>query len=196
MSAVGADECRAAHAASVSESERLASHALHALVAALRAALFLAEQCYEEDQILSPEDESSCQKYLIFVIDNLRLGVDVKYVVEILNNHSATYLPMMPDYIRGIFNMRGQIIPVLDIRLRLGKAANEADALLVVLNFDNTQIGILVDAVDQMIEIPSEDILPVPSQSSQQLVSGMCTIPDGSGTMLVLDCERLLSHEY
>mgnify|MGYP000559151093 CR=1 FL=1 len=42
----------------------------------------------EEDQILSPEDESSCQKYLIFVIDNLRLGVDVKYVVEILNNHS------------------------------------------------------------------------------------------------------------
>ena len=84
----------------------------------------------------------------------------------------------------------------MDIRLRLGKAANEADALLVVLNFDNTQIGILVDAVDQMIEIPSEDILPVPSQSSQQLVSGMCTIPDGSGTMLVLDCERLLSHEY
>ena len=67
----------------------------------------------EEDQILSSEDESSCQKYLIFVIDNLRLGVDVKYVVEILNNHSATYLPMMPDYIRGIFNMRGQIIPVL-----------------------------------------------------------------------------------
>lgn len=50
----------------------------------------------EEDQILSSEDESSCQKYLIFVIDNLRLGVDVKYVVEILNNHSATYLPMMP----------------------------------------------------------------------------------------------------
>ena len=49
MSAVGADECRAAHAASVSESERLASHALHALVAALRAALFLAEQCDEED---------------------------------------------------------------------------------------------------------------------------------------------------
>ena len=150
----------------------------------------------EEDQILSSEDESSCQKYLIFVIDNLRLGGDVKYVVEILNNHSAPYLPMMPDYIRGIFNMRGQIIPVLDIRLRLGKAANETDDLLVVLNFDNTQIGILVDAVDQMIEIPSDDILPVPSQSSQQLVSGMCTIPDGSGTMLVLDCERLLSHEY
>ena len=115
----------------------------------------------EEDQILSSEDESSCQKYLIFVIDNLRLGVDVKYVVEILNNHSATYLPMMPDYIRGIFNMRGQIIPVLDIRLRLGKAANETDDLLVVLNFDNTQIGILVDAVDQMIEIPSDDILPL-----------------------------------
>lgn len=149
----------------------------------------------DEEERITEDDGAGSRKYLIFLTDNLKLGIDTKYVVEILNDHSATYLPMTPDYIRGVFNMRGQIIPVLDIRLRLGKPATEKDALLVVLNYDNTQIGILVDAVDQMTEIPNECILPMPSQSAQQLVSGMCAIPDGSGTMLVLDCEQLLCHE-
>ncbi|MBS6532728.1 MAG: purine-binding chemotaxis protein CheW [Oscillospiraceae bacterium] len=151
----------------------------------------------EEDNLLKESAQTGgvARKYLIFITDNLKLGVDAEYVVEILNNHYAAYLPMTPDYIRGIFNMRGQIIPVLDIRLRLGKPANDEDTLLVVLNFDNTQVGILVDAVDQMIEIPTENILPMPSQSTQRLVSGMCTIPDGTGTMLVLDCEQLLSYD-
>ena len=124
-------------------------------------------------------------------IDTLAQRYDPDKLEELLDNIVEMYCcPRQTQYVGK------QPQTTKAIRLRLGKAANEADALLVVLNFDNTQIGILVDAVDQMIEIPSEDILPVPSQSSQQLVSGMCTIPDGSGTMLVLDCERLLSHEY
>ena len=68
-------------------------------------------------EITGPES----RKYLIFIIDNLKIGIDAEYVVEILNSYSATYLPMMPDYIEGIFNMRGQIIPIMDIRQRLGK---------------------------------------------------------------------------
>lgn len=148
----------------------------------------------EETAALS-ESAAESRKYLIFISDDLKLGVDTEYVVEILNSHSATYLPMTPEYIRGIFNMRGQIIPVLDIRLRLGKPPlTEHDPLLVVVNFAHTLVGILVDAVDQMVEIPTADILPMPSQSTQRLVSGMCTIPDGTGTMLVLDCAQLLDH--
>lgn len=141
------------------------------------------------------EQTSDSRKYLIFLIDDLKLGVDAEYVVEILNTHSITYLPMMPDYIRGIFNMRGQIIPILDVRMRLGKPVPEGDGLLIVLDYNGTQLGILVDAVDQIIDIPNDIIQPVPSQSAQVLVSSMCTIPDGSGTMLMLDCEELLSHE-
>jgi purine-binding chemotaxis protein CheW len=133
------------------------------------------------------------RKYLILFTDDLKLGVDAEYVVEILNNYSVTYLPMMPNYIRGIFNMRGQIIPIMDIRDRLNKEPNEGDSLLVVLDYSGTQIGILVDAVDQMIEIPVETIMPMPVQNEQRLVSGMCTIPDGSGTMLELDCAQLIA---
>ena len=156
---------------------------------------FETQSAYFEEP-LSEAAGPAGRKYLIFLIDDLKLGVDAEYVVEILNNHIVTYLPMVPGYIRGVFNMRGQIIPVMDVRLRLGKYPLEQESLLVVLNYNSTQLGILVDAVDQMIEIPEKSLLPVPAQSSQLLVSNMCTIPDGSGTMLVLDCEQLFSHGY
>ncbi len=137
---------------------------------------------------------SQSRKYLIFITDDLRLGVDANYVVEILNNHTITPLPMTPGYVRGIFNMRGQIIPILDIRLKLGKAPANED-LLIVISYQETQVGILVDSVDQMVDVPDECIMPMPSKSPQRLVSGMCTLPDSSATMLVLDCDQLLDRE-
>lgn len=149
----------------------------------------------DEDEISAEEAAPDSRKYLIFTTDDLKLGVDAEYVVEILNNQTITFLPMMPEYIRGVFNMRGQIIPIMDIRMRLGKMPDEDNDLLIVLNYQNSQLGILVDAVDQMIDIPDEILMPMPAQSTQRLVSGMCTIPDGSGTMLVLDCEQVLAHE-
>ena len=152
----------------------------------------------EEDDIetTAPEDEGAgSRKHLIFTVDDLKIGIDANQVVEIMNVYTATYLPMMPDYIRGIFNMRGQIIPIMDIRRRLGKAPMESENLLVVLNYNGTQLGILVDSVEVMLDIPNASILPIPSQSAQKLVSGMCTLPDGSGTMLVLDCDQLIPHE-
>ena len=151
----------------------------------------------EEDTPETPSAEESVvsRKYLIFITDDIRLGVDAEYVVEILNTHTATYLPMMPDYICGIYNMRGQIIPIMDIRRRLGKPSSDIESLLVVLNYNSTQLGILVDSVEVMLDIPNASILPIPSQSAQKLVSGMCTLPDGSGTMLVLDCDQLIPHE-
>ncbi len=148
----------------------------------------------------TPEDgavidsAANSRKYLIFISDDLHLGVDAEHVVEILNNYTITPLPMTPHYVRGIFNMRGQIIPILDIRLKLGKPSSEND-LLIVISYHETQIGILVDSVDQMVDIQDSDIMPMPSKSPQRLVSGMCTLPNDNGTMLVLDCEQLLAHE-
>ena len=155
-------------------------------------ALFQISSEYDET---APQEEEviESRKHLIFVTDNLKLGLDAEYVVEILNHHTVTYLPMMPDYIQGIFNMRGQIIPIMDIRLRLGKPPAE-NGILIVLDYDNNQLGIQVDSVDLMLDIPNDSIVPIPSQSAQKLVSGMCTLPDGSGTMLVLDCEQLIAH--
>ena len=152
----------------------------------------------EEDALDSPvqEDEGAgSRKHLIFTVDDLKIGIDAEQVVEIQNSYTATYLPMMPDYILGIFNMRGQIIPIMDIRLRLGKPPADEN-ILIVIDYNNNQLGIQVDSVDLMLDIPVESIVPIPSQSTQKLVSGMCTLPDGSGTMLVLDCEQLIAHGY
>lgn len=136
------------------------------------------------------DDAVDSQKYLIFMAGHLKLGVVAEDVVEILNNQVITYLPMVPDYIRGIINMRGQMIPILDIRARLGLDSQE-DSLVVVINLGDVQLGILVDGVDQMLDIPKANIHPLPANSTQMLVSGMCSLPDGSGTMMVLDCEQL-----
>ena len=134
-------------------------------------------------------------KYLLFMAGHLKLGVVAEDVVEILNNQLITYLPMLPDFIRGIINMRGQMIPILDIRARLGMDPKEDDSLVVVINLGDVQLGILVDAVDQMLDIPKVNLLPMPANSTQLLVSGMCSLPDGSGTMMVLDCEQLMPNE-
>lgn len=152
----------------------------------------------EEDELDRPvqEDEGAgSRKHLIFTVDDLKIGIDAEQVVEIQNSYAATYLPMMPDYILGIFNMRGQIIPIMDIRLRLGKLPAE-EGILIVIDYNNNPLGIQVDSVDLMLDIPNDSIVPIPSQSAQKLVSGMCTLPDGSGTMLVLDCEQLIARGY
>lgn len=130
-------------------------------------------------------------KYLIFVSDGLLFGAHADHVSEIITNITITHLPMVPHYVRGIINLRGQIVPIIDIRLLLDKEPGE-NYCTIVLNLEGTQIGVLVDRVDQMIDIPKSSILPVPRQNTQRLISGMCTLPGSTGTMMVLDCPRLL----
>ena len=149
----------------------------------------------EMEALNTVDDTVDSQKYLIFMAGHLKLGGVAEDVVEILNNQLITYLPMLPDFIRGIINMRGQMIPILDIRARLGMDPKEDDSLVVVINLGDVQLGILVDAVDQMLDIPKVNLLPMPANSTQLLVSGMCSLPDGSGTMMVLDCEQLMPNE-
>jgi purine-binding chemotaxis protein CheW len=134
--------------------------------------------------------DGDMMQFLIFNSDGILFGANVEYVVEIITNHCITHLPMVPDYVRGILNLRGQIIPVIDIRLRLGKPCLE-ECITIVLNVNGTQIGILVDSVAQMISVPRDSIMPVPAHNTQKLISGLHSLPDGS-TMMVLDCVLLV----
>lgn len=146
----------------------------------------------EEINASVEEVEIITTKYLIFKTEELLFGVDAATVVEILTNHSITKLPMVPNYVNGIINLRGLIIPIIDIRLRLGKEPKD-DCSIIVINIYGTQVGVLVDWVDRMVDVPDGTILPVPTQNAQKMTSGMSSLPDG-GTMLVLDCD-LLIHE-
>lgn len=136
--------------------------------------------------------EIATEKYLIFSSDGLMYGIKAELVMDIITGYTITYLPQVPGYVKGVINLRGQIIPIVDIRLRLGKIPQD-NFCSIVIEVDGNMVGILVDMVEQMVDVPLEDILPVPTNSggSQAMVSGMCTLPDGN-TMLELDCEQLL----
>ena len=136
--------------------------------------------------------EEEMEQFLVFQCDELRLGVRVDCVVEALINQTVTPLPTLPDYIRGLINLRGEVVPVFSVRLRLGKPSGEERAI-IVLNINGTQLGILVDRVDQMVKLPRSSILPMPATNSQKLMSGMSSLPDG-GTMLELDAAALLEN--
>ncbi len=134
------------------------------------------------------------QKYLLFQSGGLLFGVVADYVVEIITNHTVTHLPLVPDYVKGIINLRGQIIPIVDIRNLLGQPADRADCI-IILNIDEVMVGILVDTVQRMIDLDQQKILPSPSSECRKLVSGMCSLSDGQ-TMLAFDCAQLLGSSY
>ena len=148
-----------------------------------------------EDQMDDYNDqlpEVATEKYLIFSSDGLMYGIKADQVKDIITDYAITYLPRVPDYVRGVINLRGQIVPMVDIRLRLGKPEKD-NFCGIVVDVDGNMVGILVDMVEQMVDVPLDSILPVPTNKGQAMVRGMCTLPDGS-TMLELDCELLL-HE-
>lgn len=136
----------------------------------------------------------STERYLTFRTDKLLFGVTTNYIIEIITNHVITPVPMLPAYVKGIINLRGQIVPIIDIRARLRKPAIEytGASCVIVLNVDSVFIGIIVDSVDQVLNIDESKISPVPSGNREELVNGMISVDD-SGVVLILDCETLVS---
>lgn len=134
--------------------------------------------------------DSTSEKYLLFCSGQLLFGVKAEHVVEIITNHAITPLPLVPSYIQGIINLRGQIIPIVDIRLLLGQPTRE-DTCIIILSIGDTVLGVLVDTVQRMVDVDRSAILPSPAQDAQDLVSGMCSLEDGQ-TMLVFDCAQIL----
>ena len=152
--------------------------------------LFAREQ--EVDNYTEQLPEIATEKYLIFSSDSLMYGIKAEQVKDIITDYTITYVPHVPNYVKGVINLRGQIVPIVDIRLRLGKPEADESCILVV-NEGSDSMGILVDGVDKMVDILPASILPMPTQNPQKLISGMCSLPDGK-TLLILDCGLLL-HE-
>ena len=91
--------------------------------------------------------EVQASKYLICISDGLLYGVDAEQVETIITDHTITRLPRVPHYVRGIINLRGQLIPIIDMRLRLGKMPEDEHCIMVV-NVENNVVGLLVDGVE------------------------------------------------
>ena len=150
-------------------------------------------EVHPESAAGTAEENSSAEMYLTFVSNQLTFGVPTDYVVEIITNHSIRELPLVPDYVRGIINLRGQIIPIIDIRLKLNKPIAEfsSTTCVIILDIGADRIGICVDSVSNVRPIDAKQARQVPLESRQKIAPSMVSVGDGK-VVLMLDCAALV----
>ncbi len=146
----------------------------------------------EVDRALSDNvRESDESKYLIFRSSDILYAMSTDVVKEIFTHVDVTHVPMVPNYVAGVINLRGAVVPIIDFRLLLGRVP-EGEFCAIILDIDGMTIGILVDTVDSMVDISESAILPVPAQNEHPLVSGMCTMPGGTNAVMILNAPALV----
>lgn len=143
------------------------------------------------------EEDTLKGKYLIFLMGNEMYGMEIRYITEIIGIQPITEVPEMPEYVKGITNLRGKIIPVMDVRLRFKKAAREYDdrTCIIVLDMNDIAIGLVVDSVAEVIAIEDEDIAPPPelNKGGHTYIKGIGKA--GGSVKLLLDCQKLLTDD-
>lgn len=146
-------------------------------------------------ETMTPYDSENenIERFLTFVSDSITFGVSTNQVIEIISSYMIRPLPMVPDYIRGIINLRGMVIPVIDLRMRMGKPAAEytSSSCIIVLEIEEVTIGVLVDAVLQVLDIELSQTTAIPVHDNQELASSMTSLDDGT-VVLFLNCEQMI----
>ena len=137
-------------------------------------------------------------RFLDFLVGNEIYGIEIRYVTEIIGIQSITEMPDMPDYVKGIINLRGRIIPLIDVRLRFGKEPKPYDdrTCVIVVGVDGFSYGLIVDSVSEVLTISDEDIAPLPggtATSGNRFVKNIGKT--AGGIVLIVDCERLLTSD-
>lgn len=137
------------------------------------------------------------RKFLTFMLGKASYGIDVLKTREIIRLVDITAVPRMPDYVKGVINLRGRIIPVLDLRLRfaLANADSTERTCIVVVQVQlpgnlALQTGLIVDAVEEVINLPDADIEPPPNFGAQittDAILGMAKVRDSVKTLLDID---------
>lgn len=146
----------------------------------------------QEDLSGNPEEE----KYLTFWTDKELFGIPISDVVQIISMQQITPLPDFPDYAKGVINLRGNIIPVIDMRIRLRKPEAEYNesTCIIVTNIQSTYIGFIVDTVDEVVDIGNDCISAAPKVSKEvtnRYLTGIGQV--GEKVVLLLDLSKILS---
>lgn len=135
-------------------------------------------------------------KYLTFSLADEDYGIEIRYVIEIIGIQKITKVPNLPIFIKGVINLRGKVIPVMDVRARFGLPARDYDerTCIMVVNIDGEAMGLVVDHVNEVADIPEAQVEPPPASGSSlagQYVSGIGKIDDE--VKILLDVKRLIS---
>ena len=157
----------------------------------------------ERKQITTGQEEqgrSQGQQYLTFAVAGEMFGLPIAAIKEIIEYRAPTDVPMMPSFMRGVINLRGRVVPVIDLQARFGRASAQVTrrSCIVILEIrqHETQydIGVMVDAVSAVVEIVDADIEPPPTFGAKlraDFISGMGKL--GEKFVIILDIDQVLS---
>jgi len=117
-------------------------------------------------------DEDVMQgKYLTFLVGDVAYGIEISYVVEIISVQEITLVPHTHEYVKGIINLRGTVVPVIDMGMRFGRGGIEytETTCIIVLTLDDMSVGILVDGVEDVTNIDDESIQEPPKTTGSSM---------------------------
>ena len=151
----------------------------------------------DSEETSAPEEMTTVERCLSFQVDDLILFLSTDYIVEIVNDYPITPLPMVPSFVKGMINLRGQILPVLDMRLCMDKPPAEytGKTCVIRLDIDSVPLCIVIDSVCQVLDIDFKEVRPIPVKRQQKLLNGMIDLGDGK-VMMSFDCNVLLEKRY
>lgn len=146
-------------------------------------------------------------KFMTFRCGKESFAIAIKYVIEIIGMQTITVIPEVADYIKGLINLRGKIIPVIDIPIRFRKEAFEYTdrTCIIVIDVKDTEVGLIIENIAEVVNIEEHNILPPPtigpSQEQNKYVYGIGKVEeliDGKvkeSVKLLLDPEKLIKEE-
>jgi len=143
-------------------------------------------------------EDTQENKYLTFVIGKENFGIEIRYVTEIIGIQSITEVPDVPLYVKGVINLRGKVILVMDVRLRFGVDERSYDdrTCIIVININEQPVGLIVDRVLEVLDIPGSEIEPPPRMRKgrgNRFIQGMGKV--GDQVKILLDANKLLFNE-
>lgn len=133
---------------------------------------------------------------LFFNIGDTVYGIEIEYINEIIGIEHITVVPKIPDYIKGIINIRGKMVPVISVRKRFGMEEIPYDdrTCIIVLEFENgIQVGIIVDRVQEVVVVDKDIISKTPdckNVNTNRYIKSI--VNDNDGIKLLLDCDKLI----
>jgi purine-binding chemotaxis protein CheW len=150
---------------------------------------------YKNDDLFEEEEDSQKDKYLTFQMAEVEYGIDIRYVTEIVGIQKITEVPDLPDFIKGVINLRGKVIPIMDVRQRFQLPLRDYDSrtCIIVIQINDSNIGLVVDEVREVANIPESQIDPPPNSlkgAGRSFFQGIGKIADE--VKIILDIKQLL----
>ena len=144
------------------------------------------------------DEDTQKDKYLTFTLGEELYGIDIRAVIEIIGIMPITKVPEVPAYVQGIINLRGKIIPVVDMRLRFGQEYRPYSdrTCVIIISVNDVLIGLIIDGVSEVLTIPENSIVPPPELKSvrNRYVKNIGKLSEEK-VVLLLDWKKLFSTE-